>query len=106
MSLHASVLRLVELGVYSESAIASWNAYLKTLESSNVKEKAGGRRVEEWKYKLARFGFKFAEVFGEAQREGLVDNIDVFRLSGIKPKYQADYFKNASTASSMDAVDE
>jgi len=108
LSLYASVLRLVETGHYSQSAIAAWHAFVKSTGNPDFKKSGGGgkNRQPEWKYKLSKYGSRLAEVYRPAIAAGLIDDLDFFRLSGIKPKYQAEYLNNASSASLEDSVDE
>jgi Zn-dependent peptidase ImmA (M78 family) len=103
LSLHASVIRLVETGHYPESAIAAWQHFIEANGDPEAARKRGGVRQEEWKYKLARYGFKFAELFGPAKRQGTLDAYELYQLSGIKPKYQDDYIRNAAGARPEDA---
>lgn len=106
LSLSASLFRLVETGIYAERAIAQWKAYLKEIGSPDFIKGGGGRRVDEWKYKLGKYGTTFARIYSRAVESGEIDDYELFRLSGIKPKYQRDYLKNALTATLEDAQDE
>jgi Zn-dependent peptidase ImmA (M78 family) len=108
LSLYASVLRLVETRHYNRNALASWHAFVTASGNPDYKKRGGGgnNRAPEWKYKLSKYGAQLAKVFGPAIAAGIVDDLDFFRLTGIKPKYQSDYLKNASSASFEEAVDE
>lgn len=106
LSMSASLYRLVRSGIYSDDAIAIWKAYIKASGSPDAPKKSGGRRVDEWKYKLGKYGTKFAEIYSGQLSEGNIDSYEFYRLSGIKPKYQADYFTNAPTASLQDSEEE
>jgi Zn-dependent peptidase ImmA (M78 family)/transcriptional regulator with XRE-family HTH domain len=106
LSMFASVIRLVELGIYPSAAIGTWQRFLQSNGDPEFKKGGGGGRQEEWKYKLSKYGFKFAEVFGKAKRNGEYDDYEFYRLSGIKPKYQDDYILKSSTAGAEDAVDD
>lgn len=106
LSMHASVLRLVETGLYSKNAVGAWQQFIRGHGDPEAPKKGGGRRQEEWKYKLAKYGFKFAEVFGEAKSRGAFDDYELYRLSGIKPKYQSDYIQKAAKARPGDAEDD
>lgn len=106
LSMHASVLRLVELGLYNNNAIGAWNKFISAQGDFENKTGGGGKRVEEWKYKLSKYGFQFARVFGSAGGRDLLDPLEMFHFSGIKPKYQPDYFKKAVGARAEDAEDD
>jgi Zn-dependent peptidase ImmA (M78 family) len=103
ISMHATLLRLVELGIYHQNAITAWKSYIRDHGDPEAPKRGGGRRVEEWKYKLARYGFKFASVFGSAKNRGEFDDLEFYQFSGIKPKYQSSYIDNGSRASPEDA---
>jgi Zn-dependent peptidase ImmA (M78 family) len=106
LSLHASVLRLVETNHYNESAIAAWQSFIKGQPNPDFAKAGGGQRQEEWKYKLSRYGFRFAEIYKDAKQREEIDDYELYRLSGIKPKFQSSYLTNASSASIADAEDE
>ncbi|WP_050400015.1 ImmA/IrrE family metallo-endopeptidase [Bradyrhizobium embrapense] len=105
LSMHASVIRLVELEIYRPSAIGAWQRFIRSNGDPEISAGGGGRRQEEWKYKLAKYGFKFAEVFGEAKTRGVYDDYEFYQLSGIKPKYQDDYIQRSSRARPEDAIE-
>lgn len=106
LSLAASLFRLVETGHYKETAIRQWFAFLKKSGNPDFAQKRGGKRVEEWKYKLGKYGTRFAEVYGSAIERNTVDDYEFFRISGIKPKYQEQYLRNAPKASLHDAEED
>jgi Zn-dependent peptidase ImmA (M78 family) len=105
LSLTASLYRLVETGLYKPTAVAQWLGYLKANSNPDFAQKQGGRRVEEWKYKLAKYGTRFAEAYSGAFKQHSIDDYEFYRVSGIKPKYQTDYLTNAPLASLADAED-
>jgi Zn-dependent peptidase ImmA (M78 family) len=105
ISMHASLLRLVELGVYRRTATSDWDEYVVELGDPDApKKQKGGKPQDEWKNKLAKYGFGFARVFGAAKNSGLLDDLEFYRFSGIKPKFQASYLTNAVRARPQDAV--
>lgn len=106
LSMHASVIRLVELEMYDPSAIGAWQRFIRANGDPEISAGGGGTRQEEWKYKLAKYGFKFAEVFGEAKNRGHYDDYEFYQLSGIKPKYQDDYIQKSSRARPEDAIED
>jgi Zn-dependent peptidase ImmA (M78 family) len=107
ISMHATLLRLVQVGIYGHAATEAWEQYIKSKGDPEFPKKGGGKRVDEWKYKLSKYGYKFATIFGAAKKSGHFDDLELYQLSGIKPKYQLDYLKKASAARPEDsAVDE
>ncbi|WP_431204379.1 ImmA/IrrE family metallo-endopeptidase [Bradyrhizobium betae] len=105
LSLTASLYRLVETGHYKQTAVAQWMSYLRTNANPDFSQKQGGRRVEEWKYKLSKYGTRFAEAYSAAFEQDRIDDYEFYRISGIKPKYQSDYLTNAPLAALSDAED-
>lgn len=105
LSLTASLYRLVETGHYKTTAVAQWVSYLKANGNPDFEQKQGGRRVEEWKYKLAKYGTRFAEAYSAAFEQDKIDDYEFYRVSGIKPKYQSDYLEYAPQAALSDAED-
>ena len=87
-------------------AVALWKAFIRANGSPDFSKQGGGKRQEEWKYKLGKYGTKFAQIYSGLIESGDVDDYEFFRLSGIKPKYQKDYLVNAPTASLQDAQDD
>ncbi|WP_158812008.1 ImmA/IrrE family metallo-endopeptidase [Beijerinckia sp. L45] len=106
ISQYASVIRLHELGFYTDEAVSKWHRIISNSHPDVPPKRKGGQPTDQWKVKLARYGFKFAHVFGAAVEKGDLDNIDVFRIAQLKPEYQGAYFANAATATAQDAEDE
>ena len=106
LSLAASLFRLVETGHYDDSAVAKWKAFIRLNGTPDFAGRGGGRRQEEWKYKLRKYGTKFADIYSDLIKRGDMDDYEFYRLSGTKPKYQQDYLLNAPGASIRDAQDD
>jgi Zn-dependent peptidase ImmA (M78 family) len=107
ISLYSSLLRLIETGFYKNIARAAWNTFAAQYGNPDfTAERSGGRRVEEWKYKLARYGFLLPKLLGSALSAETTDPVRVLRTTGIKPKYQREYFTRAFSAAPEDAEDE
>jgi Zn-dependent peptidase ImmA (M78 family) len=104
VSMHVCVLRLLKLKWLDDSARAAWYAYIKSFPDYDVTQSAPPR-VEEWRYKLARYGFLFATVYRKALESDLLDEFDVSRLSGIRYEYVRPYLINAALARAEDAED-
>ena len=106
LSLYASLLRLIEVGRYRDSAHGAWASYVSSQGDPDYgAPSGGGGRTDEWKYKLARYGFAFASIFGHAKQSGALDDLEIYRIAGIKPKWQDAYFENASSARAEDVQD-
>lgn len=49
--------------------------------------------------KLAKYGFQFARAFDTLLSEGRINEINLYRSTGLKPKYQRAYFAYAKSIS-------
>jgi Zn-dependent peptidase ImmA (M78 family) len=98
ISQEATVVRFEQLHLFAPGSHAVW----KEAVSSNgnpdwMKRGGGGGSVPQEKVKLAKYGFTFASVFGEAVKNGTLSPLQLYRSSGLKPKYQKSYFSLASS---------
>jgi Zn-dependent peptidase ImmA (M78 family) len=101
ISQEATVLRLEQLGIYQRGSHAKWRERVHG-NNPDFSEKGGGGKEppEQAKVKLAKYGFRFAKAFKRLKEQGLIDEIDLYRASGLKPTYQDDYFDYVSSLSS------
>jgi Zn-dependent peptidase ImmA (M78 family) len=115
ISQEASVLRLEQLGLFTAGSHEKWKNFFvgATVSNPDFGDKGGGRGgpPDQEKVKLARYGFRVANVFGRLASKGQVDEIGIYRLLGLKPKYQRPYFDyanslNAGSLLSLDLEDE
>lgn len=104
ISQEASVLRLEQLGIFEEGSHSSWLAIVKSRGGNpDYSEKGGGGNGEpppQEKTKLARYGFRFAQVFSPLLATGKIDPINLYRATGLKPAYQKAYFDYAKSLTS------
>lgn len=93
-SQEAAVLRLEQLGLYSPGSHSKWVSLIHNIGNPDFKEKGGGAGgpPPQEKVKLAKYGFRFATAFEPALKSGLITELNLFRTSGLKPKYQKQYF--------------
>lgn len=103
ISQQATILRLEQMGSVAVGSYASWLGSVANLNPDFKKEGggAGGPPPQE-KVKLARYGFRFAELFGQALDKGRLNDLQLYRISGLKPKYQKNYFSFAGSLSDAD----
>jgi Zn-dependent peptidase ImmA (M78 family) len=103
ISQQATIYRLERLGLVAPGSFASWLRAVGNLNPDFKKEGGGanGPPPQE-KVKLARYGFYFADLFGRALDDGSLSDFQVYRTSGLKPKYQRDYFDFAGSLSDTD----
>jgi Zn-dependent peptidase ImmA (M78 family) len=94
ISQQAAVLRLEQLGLFKTGSHEKWKSIIRDLGNPDFSEKGGGagEPPPQEKVKLAKYGFRFARAFDQLLREGRISEINLYRLSGLKPKYQRAYF--------------
>jgi Zn-dependent peptidase ImmA (M78 family) len=100
LSQEATVLRLEQLNVYKIGSHSKWLSLVHN-DNPDYSEKGGGGKQPpaQEKVKLAKYGFTFAKEFKRFLDQGLISEIDLYRASGLKPKYQKSYFDYANSLS-------
>jgi Zn-dependent peptidase ImmA (M78 family) len=100
LSQEATVLRLEQLLIYKLGSHSKWLSLVHN-DNPDYSEKGGGGKQppEQEKVKLAKFGFAFAKEFKRFLDRGLISEIDLYRASGLKPKYQKSYFDYVNSLS-------
>ena len=68
-------------------------------------EKGGGGKEPpaQEKVKLAKYGFHFARAFSRLLADDLISELNLYRASGLKPKYQRAYFDYVKSLSADDS---
>jgi Zn-dependent peptidase ImmA (M78 family) len=98
ISQQAAVLRLEHLKLFKAGTHEKW---LGLMHDSNPdwRDKGGGAGgpPPQEKVKLAKYGFHLAQAFSGPLREGRIDPINLYRATGLKPKYQRTYFDYAAS---------
>ena len=100
ISQEATVLRLEQLGLYNSGTHERWRALVHN-ENPDFSEKGGGGKEPppQEKVKLAKYGFRFAKALSSPLDEGAISEINLYRASGLKPKYQRPYFDYVNSIS-------
>jgi len=100
ISQEASVLRLEQLGVYRAGSYDKWKRLVHNA-NPDYSEKKGGppEPPAQEKVKLAKYGFQFARAFDSLLSDGHISEINLYRSTGLKPKYQRPYFLYAKSIS-------
>jgi Zn-dependent peptidase ImmA (M78 family) len=99
ISQEATYLRLVELKLLEAADYARWKA--KFANSGFVPtgdlggDGGGGGSADPLRDKQTQHGSALLGLLSRARRRGLLDEIDIFRLVGLKPKYQDQLFEAA-----------
>jgi Zn-dependent peptidase ImmA (M78 family) len=100
ISQEATVLRLEQLHIFKAGSYEKWKAIVHNA-NPDWSEKSGGppggEPPPQEKVKLAKYGFRFARAFDWLLREGLITEVNLYRATGLKPKYQRSYFDYAKS---------
>ncbi len=105
ISQQATVIRLEQLKLVTEGAHTRWLEAIQPVGNPDFESKGGGGNVAQERVKPSKYGFTFARVFGAAVKRSSLSPLDLYRMSGLKPKYQRPYFDFASAAGTDDAED-
>ena len=99
ISQEATVLRLQQLEFYAPGSYEKWKRVIRDRGNPDFAEKGGGgtQAPPQEKVKLAKYGFQFAKTFDRLLRDGLITEINLYRSTGLKPKYQRAYFDYANS---------
>ena len=104
ISQQATVVRLEQLKLVTEGSHVRWLDAVRANGNPDFgKTGGGGGNVAQERVKLAKYGFTFAQVFGSAVKNASISPLELYRMSGLKPKYQRPYFAFASNAGPDDA---
>lgn len=100
ISQEATVFRLEQLGAYQSGTYDKWKRLVHNA-NPDWSEKSGGPLGSEpppqEKVKLAKYGFRFARAFDRLLSQGLITEVNLYRVTGLKPKYQRAYFDYAKS---------
>jgi Zn-dependent peptidase ImmA (M78 family) len=104
ISQEATVLRLEQLQLYKAGSHAKWKRIIHNQGNPDFTDKRGGgtEPPPQEKVKLAKYGFRFASAFDDLLSQGLITEINLYRSTGLKPKYQRAYFDYANSINSSE----
>lgn len=98
ISQEATVLRLEQLHLYGAGSYDRWKRIVHNNNPDYFEKPGGGTEPPpQEKVKLAKYGFRFARAFDRLLREGLITEVNLYRATGLKPKYQRLYFDYANS---------
>lgn len=103
VSQEAIVVRFQNLKLVAPDTHEKWREAVRGRNPDWFTTSGGSGGIPQERIKLAKYGFTFARVVGDALRRGTLSPIDIFRMSGLKPKYQKPYFEFAASAEASDA---
>ena len=80
--------------LFKSGSHEKWLRAIHNVGNPDFAEKGGGAGgpPPQEKVKLARFGFNFAAAFAPLVENGSLSEINLYRSSGLKPKFQKSYF--------------
>jgi len=106
ISQEATVLRLEQLRLYQPGSYDNWKRLVHNA-NPDYSEKKGGppEPPAQEKVKLAKYGFQFARAFEHLLNEGKINEINLYRSTGLKPKYQRPYFTYARSITDSELRD-
>jgi Zn-dependent peptidase ImmA (M78 family) len=93
ISQEALVRRLVEIEYITASEYAKWRSKFNGLvPPGDTTDGQGGGKTDPLQTKRTTYGTRLLSLLGQARRSGLLDDLDIYRLCGLKRKYQDDLF--------------
>jgi len=93
ISQEATFLRLVESGHLTQQQYVAWKAKFKGLvPPGDTGEGQGGGQSNPLQTKRTMYGSALLGLLAKARRLGQMDEIDVYRVSGLKPHFQEQLF--------------
>ena len=99
ISQEATFLRLVETAYLDRANYEEWKQKFRNQFSIPTgdmgKPGGGGGNSDPIKTKLTTYGRTLLRSLRTARDRGDLDEIDIYRISGLKPKYQSDVFEAA-----------
>jgi Zn-dependent peptidase ImmA (M78 family) len=93
ISQEALVWRLIETGYLKQPDYEKWRATFDGPLPPGDMHSGGGGKSDPLQVKRAMYGTLLLRVLEGAKRRGLLDEIDIYRLCGLKPKYQNQLFE-------------
>jgi IrrE N-terminal-like domain len=100
ISQQATIIRLEELRLVRAGSHERWLRAIHNTGNPDYSERGGGGAggpPPQEKVKLAKYGFHFAAAFDAPLRQGRISEINLYRATGLKPKYQRQYFEFAKS---------
>lgn|GEM_PF-3468313 len=95
ISQEAAYVRLVQTDYLLRADYKKWKAKFGNrnyVPSGDQGEKKGGGTPDPLRDKRTQYGVRLLDLLKRARKEGQLDEIDIYRLSGLKPIYQEQLF--------------
>lgn len=95
ISQQCAVLRLVDTRHLTSNDYGKWISRFKGKTPTGDESDPGGGQGDALQNKRTQYGASLLKKLAEAKKGGFLDDIDIFRLAGIKPRYQRDLLGGA-----------
>ena len=92
ISQEAVVRRLVEVNLLNASDYAAWRSRFNGVTPPADMDGGGFAKVDPLQTKRTIYGTRLLKILADAREQGVLDEIDIYRLVGLKPKYQDQLF--------------
>jgi Zn-dependent peptidase ImmA (M78 family)/lambda repressor-like predicted transcriptional regulator len=92
VSQEATVRRLVEMSYLSADQYGAWRSQFDGITPPGDTTDGAGGKSDPIQAKRTQYGSTLISLLAKAKRTGSLDEIDVYQICGIKPKYQAPLF--------------
>ncbi len=95
ISQEALLIRLVERGDVSSAEYTRWRSQFNQVTPPGDQSDGTGGQSNPLQTKRTTYGSLILSLLADAKRRGSLDEIDIYKISGLKPKYQNELFGTA-----------
>src|SRR5690606_34475355 len=100
LSQEATFIRLVELEYLDRSEYINWKSqFSDSIPIGDKSSSGGGGKPNPIQAKRTQFGFSLLKALESAKAQGEIDEIEIYHLIRLKPKYQRELFVHQEAAS-------
>lgn len=104
ISQQATLMRFELFGCVPQGSMGRWLQQVSNLHPDFIVPR-GGKGGDEIKKKLATYGTRAAIVFEKALKERILDPIELYRATGLKPRWYQEYFELARSLHAIQSRD-
>lgn len=92
VSQEATIRRLVEMGYLTAEQYGAWRSQFDGITPPGDTSDGTGGKSDPIQAKRTQYGSTLLTLLAKAKKMGSLDEIDIYQVCGIKPKYQASLF--------------
>ena len=93
ISQEALIRRLVEMGYLSQADYSAWRSKFNGITPpGDASDGQSGGKTDPLQTKRTTYGSTLLALLSRARKTGLLDDLDIYRLCGLKRKYQDELF--------------